>query len=141
MTSEERKKAQMALAHLSEKKSGEVKGHIACNGAPTRKCVEDVDTSSPTASLESTILTAVMDACEGRDVMSSDIPNAFIQAPFPEKEGEETAFMKTTCPSVGTPVGMHPEEHEEFVVCENDEPALHAETLGAPCGMLESALS
>ena len=131
----------MALAHLSEKKNGDVKGWIAHDGAPTRKCMEDADTSSPTASLEGTILMAMTDACEGGDVMSSDIPNAFIQAPFPEKEGEETAFMKMMGPLVGAPVGMHPEECEEFVVCENDKPALCVETLRASCGMLESALS
>ena len=80
MTSQERLKAQIALAYLTEKKSGEIKGHIVYNGAPTRKYMEDVDTSSPTASREGILLTAMIDAYEGRDVMSSDIPNAFIQA-------------------------------------------------------------
>jgi hypothetical protein len=37
MTSQERRKAQIALAYLTEKKSGEVKGRIVYNGAPTRK--------------------------------------------------------------------------------------------------------
>ena len=80
MTSQERRKAQIALAYLTEKKSGEVKGRIVYNGATTRKYMEDVDTSSPMASLEGILLTAMIDAYEGRDVMSSDIPNAFIQA-------------------------------------------------------------
>ena len=52
MTQDEKRKAQVALAYLTEKSSGEVKGRVVYNGAPTRKYMEDVDTSSPTASLE-----------------------------------------------------------------------------------------
>ena len=85
MTREEKRKAQVALAYLTEKSSGEVKGRVVYDGAPTGKHMEDVDTSSPTASLEGMPLTAMMDAAEERDVMSSDIPNAFIQAPMPKK--------------------------------------------------------
>ena len=140
MTSQERRKAQIALAYLTEKKSGEVKGRIVYNGAPTRKYMEDVDTSSPTASLEGILLTAMIDAYEGRDVMSSDIPNAFIQAEMPKKEGEETVFMKIIGPLVGILVGMHPEQYEEYVVYENGKPVLYVEILRALYGMLESAL-
>ena len=92
MTSQERRKAQIALAYLTEKKSGEVKGRIVYNGAPTRKYMDDVDTSSHTASLEGILLMAMIDAYEGRDVMSLDIPNAFIQAGMPKKEGKETVL-------------------------------------------------
>ena len=35
MTSQEKRKAQIALAYLTEKKSGEIKGRIVYNGAPT----------------------------------------------------------------------------------------------------------
>jgi hypothetical protein len=72
--------------------------------------------------------------------MSSDIPNAFIQAPMPKKKGEETVFMKIVGPLVGILVGMHPEEYEEFVVYENNKPVLYVEILRALYGMLESAL-
>ena len=40
------------------------------------------DAASPTASLESIMITGVIDAHEERDVMTADVPNAFIQAPF-----------------------------------------------------------
>jgi hypothetical protein len=140
MSNQERRKAQIALAYLTEKKSGEVKGRIVYNGAPTRKYMEDVDTSSPTASLEGILLTAIIDAHEERDVMSSDIPNAFIQAPMPKKKDEETVFMKIIGPLVGILVGMHPELYKEFVVYENNKPVLYVEILRALYGMLESAL-
>ena len=60
------------------------------NGKPTRERLSREDSASPTAALESIMLTAVIEAHEGRDVMTVDIPNAFIQTEMPEREeGEE----------------------------------------------------
>ena len=53
------------------------------NGKPTRKWLSKEESASPTASLESIFLTAVIDAKENRDVMTADIPNTFIQAKLP----------------------------------------------------------
>ena len=54
------------------------------NGKPTREWLSREDSSSPTAALQSIILTGVIDAHEERDVMTCNIPNAFIQAQMPE---------------------------------------------------------
>ena len=46
--------------------------------------------ASPLASLESIMITGVIDAHEEQDVMMVDVPNAFIQAPMPEmKPGQD----------------------------------------------------
>ena len=108
MTVEERRKAQVALAYLTEKANKEVKGRIVYNGAPTRKYYDDVDTSSPTATLEGIFLTAMIDTHEGRDVISSDIPNAFIQAPMPRNDKEGIVQMKIVGPLVGILGDMNP---------------------------------
>ena len=43
------------------------------------------------------MLTLTIDAHENIDVMSADVPNAFIQTAMPEKkEGEEHVMMKIT---------------------------------------------
>ena len=42
------------------------------------------DTASPTVSLQSLFITWTIDAMEGRDVMVSDILNAFVQADMPQ---------------------------------------------------------
>ena len=69
----------------------------SCHGKPTREWLTREDTASPTAALESIMLTAVIDAHEGRDVMCVDIPNAFIQAEMPDiSVGEEWVTMKIT---------------------------------------------
>jgi hypothetical protein len=84
MTNTERRKAQQALMFLVEKRDGTIKGRMVYNGKPTRERVSSEDSSSPTAALESIILTEVIDAHKGRDVMTRDIPNAFIQAQMPK---------------------------------------------------------
>ena len=42
------------------------------------------------------MLTAIVDAKEGRNVMTADVPNAFIQAQMPIVEGKEQVIMKIT---------------------------------------------
>ena len=86
--------------------------------------MEDTDVSSPAASLEGMLLTAMIDAHENRDIRSLDIPNAFTQAPMPEEHGEQTAFMKMTGPLAGILVDMHLEVHAEFVVHEKGKPVV-----------------
>ena len=56
----------------------------------------------------------MVDAHEGRDVMTTDIPNAFIQAPMPDRD--EKVIMKITGKLVDILVNMHPEMYAEFVV-------------------------
>ena len=70
---------------------------MVSNGEPTREWLSREDSASPTAALESIMLTAVIDATEERDIMTCDIPNAFIQALMPEvKDGNERVMMKIT---------------------------------------------
>lgn len=49
------------------------------NGKPARKGMPRDNASSPTASLESVMLTGVIDAHEKRNVMTAVVPNAFTQ--------------------------------------------------------------
>jgi hypothetical protein len=84
MTPTEWRKKQQALMFLGEKRDGTIKGRMVYNGRPTREWLSREDSSSPTAALESIILTGVIDAHKGHDVMTCDIPNAFIQALMPE---------------------------------------------------------
>ena len=89
MTPEEKMKAMEVLMFLTEKRDKTVKSRLVYNGKPSRDWMSKEETSSPTVTMEGIFLTAIIDAMEGRDVMSADIPNAFIQTPMPEaKEGE-----------------------------------------------------
>jgi hypothetical protein len=51
---------------------------MVAGGNKQRGSIEKTEASSPTAALESVLLTAVIDAKEHRDVAVIDIPNAFV---------------------------------------------------------------
>ena len=76
----ERIRAQLAPAHLSEKSSREIEGRLVFNGKLTREHLGKEDSASLTASVEAIFFTCIIDAYEHQDVMSADVPNAFFQA-------------------------------------------------------------
>jgi hypothetical protein len=126
---------------ISEKCDKSVKGRMVYNGKPTRERLSREDASSPTAALESIMLTAVVDATERRDVMTCDIPNAFIQALMPViKDGEERVMMKITGVLVEMLVELNPLLYGPYVVYEKRGKVLYVRVLRAIYGMLEAAL-
>ena len=48
--------------------------------------IDKIDATSPTAALESLLLTSTIDAKEGRDVAIIDIPNAFVTTRIKNKK-------------------------------------------------------
>jgi len=87
------------------------------------------------------MLTGVIDAHEERDVMTCDIPNAFIQALMPEtKDRDERVMMKITGVLVDMLVKLNPELYGPYVVYENKRRVLYVRVLRAIYGMLEAAL-
>ena len=80
LTHQEQLRAQEDLMLLTRKQSGECKGRLVYNGKGTREWISREDKSSPTVLTESLMMTCAIDAFKGRDVMTLDIPNAYIQA-------------------------------------------------------------
>jgi hypothetical protein len=75
----ERKRAMESLNFLVEKRDGRIKARDCSNGSTQREYINKEDYASPTVATESILLTAEIEAEEGRDVRSADIPNAFVQ--------------------------------------------------------------
>ena len=141
MTGKERQRAMKALMFLSEKRTGEIKGRMVYNGKPTREWLDKQDSASPTAALESIFLLCLVDAKEGRDVMSTDIPNAFVQTEMPAVEnGEDRIIMKITGVLVDMLVQLAPEVYGPFVVFERGQKVIYVQVMRAIYGMLQSAL-
>ena len=141
LTVGEKKKAQHALMLLTEKRDGSVKGRCVYNGKPTRKWLSKDDAASPTVSTESIMLTVVVDAKEGRDVMTADVPNAFIQTKMPEmKKGDERVIMKITGVLVDLMVELAPDIYRPYVVTEGGKRVLYLQVLMVLYGMLAAAL-
>jgi hypothetical protein len=125
MKPSKRKKAQMALMFLTEKRDKSVKGRMVYNRKSTREWLSQEDTASPTAALENILIPGVIEEKEERDVMTWDIPNAFIQAYLPKKEpGEDRAVMKITGVLVDMLVNINLESYGPAVVLENQKKVL-----------------
>ncbi len=141
LTPEEKRKAQEALMFLTEKRDKSIKGRMVYNGKPTREWMSREDSASPTVSLESLFLLGIIDAFEGRDVMSADIPNAFVQTNMPDVgPGEERVVMKITGVLVDLMVQMAPEVYGPYVVYENGQKVLYVQLLHALYGMLIASI-
>jgi hypothetical protein len=141
MSKQEKEKTVEAIMFLSEKRTGAVKGRMVYNGKPTRKWLSREESASPTVALESIMLTAMIDAQEGRDVMSADVPNAFVQATMPEvKDGDARVIMKITGVLADLLVELSPEIYGPFVTEVNGRKVLYVQVLQALYGMLISAL-
>ena len=127
MTNGEKNKTVDSITLLTEKRDGTVKGRMVYNGKPTRQWMDKEDKASPTVTKEAINLTGVIDAMEGRDIMTVDIPNAFVQAKFPElKPGEDRCIMKLTGVVVDILVEIDP-TYAGYVVMERGKRVLYVE--------------
>ena len=126
MTRNERLKAQMAMMLLTKKRCGKIKGRMVFDGRKTCEWITKEDSASPTATLEGILLTLTIDAHENRDVMSADVPNAFIQTEMPEiKQGEERVMMKITGVLVDMLIQLDPQLYGPHVVYEKERKVLY----------------
>jgi uncharacterized protein YeaC (DUF1315 family) len=80
LTREQKQKALRYLMFLKEKRCGRIKGRGCIDGRKQRLWKNKEDTTSPTVSIEALLLSCMIDAREGRDVATIDIPVAFMQA-------------------------------------------------------------
>jgi len=141
LTPLEKKKAQAAMMLLSEKKDSTVKDRCVYKGSKTRPYFTKEETASPTASTEGIFITATIDAHEERNVMTADIPNAFIQASLENlKDGDEKVVMKVTGMLVDLLVKVAPDVYGPFSVFKNGRKVLYLQVLKALYGMLQAAL-
>jgi Reverse transcriptase (RNA-dependent DNA polymerase) len=135
----ERRQAMESLIFLVEKRDGRVKARACANGSTQREYINKEDTASPTASTELILLTAAIDAKENSDVMSADIPNAFVQTDI-EVNNNEKMTMKIRGPLVEMLTALDPELYSPFVVNENNNKVLYVQLLKALYGTLQAAL-
>jgi hypothetical protein len=80
LTPAEGKGALRYLMFIKERRCGKIKGRGCADGRSQREYMSKEETSSPTVATEALILTCVIDAIEGRDVATCDIPGAFMQS-------------------------------------------------------------
>ena len=76
---------------IKQKRSGVIKGCKCVNGSKQCKCLKENESAAlPTVSLESLIVTMMVDAYEKRDVVTFDIPGTYLHADLSSKSDEKT---------------------------------------------------
>ena len=98
------------------------------------------DSTSPTVSIESVFMTAVIDVLEERKVATMDIPNALVQTKQPEFDKDGDRFiMKIKGVLIDILCEIDP-SYLEGVSTEGKERVLYLKIEKAIYGMLQSAL-
>ena len=138
MNAQERKRAMESLIFLTQKQDGLVKARTCANGSTQREYTEREEAASPTASTDSIIITSIIDAKQERDVMTSDVPNAFVQTDIPVSG--EMVVMKIRGALVDMLVDMCPEKYQDYVIMHGKEKILYLRMLKALYGMLVASL-
>lgn len=90
--------------------------------------------SSPTVSIEALIMTCIINAREGREVIMCDIPGTFMQVDM-----DEQVFLKLEG-DIATLLVRLDETYREFLSYKNGKPVIYAELSKALYGMLQAAL-
>jgi Reverse transcriptase (RNA-dependent DNA polymerase) len=139
MTPKERKRAMESLIFLVEKKDGRVKARACANGSTQREYINKEEAASPTVATESILITAALDAMEERDIMTADIPNAFVQTEMVSTD-QEKVIMKIRGPLVDMLISLDPELYTSHVVMENEKKVLYVQLIKALYGTLQAAL-
>ena len=78
LTRLEKIRAIESLIFLAEKRNGDIKARTCANGSSQRDYMPKEEVSSPTAATESIFLTGAIEAKQNRDILTLDIPNAFV---------------------------------------------------------------
>ena len=79
LTTGQKKAALKYLMFLKQKRCGKIKGHGCADGRKQRMYKSKDETSSPTISTEALFITCLIDAMEGRCVVTCDVLGAFMQ--------------------------------------------------------------
>jgi hypothetical protein len=86
LSMEQRERVLKYLMYLKEKRDRKIKGRGCDDGRPQRLWTDKHESSSPTAALESLMISSTIDAAERRDIATIDIPGAFLQTDQDENE-------------------------------------------------------
>jgi len=117
-----------------------VKARACADGSVQRDYVLRDKAASPTAISESVFITSSIEAKEDRDVMTCDIPNAFVQTEIKNQEIGERIIMKIRGTLLEILIEIYPEKYSEYIVEEDGRRTLYVVMLKALYGMMMSSL-
>ena len=132
---EQKQAALQYLMFLKQKRNGIIKGRGCADGRKQRAHTTKEEASSPTVAIESVMLSCTIDAKEGRDVATVDIPGAFMQADM-----EDVVHMKLEGKMAELMVRIDPKLYRKYIQIEKGREVLYVELKKALYGTLKAAL-
>ncbi len=135
LSKDERQAALQYLMFLKQRRNGVIKGRSCADGRKQRNYTTKEEASSPTVAVEALLLLCVIDAQEGRDVATADIPGAFMQADM-----EDVVHMKLEGLMGELLVKIDPAPYRKHVLMEKGKQVLYVELKKALYGTLKAAL-
>jgi hypothetical protein len=105
------------------------------NGSVQREHVAKKEAVAPTVALESVFVTATIDAKEKRDIVTIDIPGAFLHA-----DNDNYVIMKMNGWLAELMVKTDPKLYRKYVTIEKGRQVLYLRLQKALYGMMKSAL-
>ena len=100
-----------------------------------RSYIERDKAASPTLSTEALLITSIIETQQKRDVVTLDIPNAFVQTTIPESN--EKTIMRT----IGHLVELIIEQHyEKYIIREGNTKIIYVQIRKAQYRMMMSSL-
>lgn len=135
LTPKQKKDALQYLMFLKKKRCGTVKGRGCADGRKQRQWTEKEDASAPTVANKSVFMSCTIDAKEGRDVATVDVPGAFMHVDM-----DELVHMRFEGTMAELLVRIDPKMYREHLIMENGKKILYVELKKALYGTLRAAL-
>ncbi|MDA3875508.1 MAG: reverse transcriptase domain-containing protein [Halothiobacillus sp.] len=122
------------LMFLKQKRCGKIKARGCADGRKQRVYKTKEETSAPTVHTESLFLSCVIDAHEHRNVVTCDIPGAFMQADM-----DEELHLRLDGPLAELIVRVDPELYSPYVTMERGQKVIYVILEKALYGTLQAA--
>jgi hypothetical protein len=136
LTAKQKREALESMMFLKEKRDGTIKGRACADGRKQRETAVPGAATSPTVAVESVMITATIDAHEGRDVAVVDVPGAFLSADMDEYvimtiKGRLAELMVKAAPNI----------YRKYITLDaNNQPILYVKLQKALYGCLRCTL-
>ena len=131
LSANQRKASLSYLMILKQKCSGQIKGQGCADGQKQHLYTGKEEKTSPTVATESVMLTSTIDAKEGQDVATVDIPGAFMHS-----DEDKTIHLRLQGTLADLLVKCDPKLYRKYVVTERGQQVLYVELIKALYGTL-----
>jgi hypothetical protein len=134
LTGQQIKECLRLITVIKEKRTGDLKGRACADGRPQRAYIPKEEATSPAVSIESLILTLMIDSYEGRDIATADVAGAFLKGDMPD-----FVLIKLVNEEVDIMCDVDP-VNKQYITYEGPKRVLYMQLNKALYGCMKSAI-